>query len=232
MAVTIDTSAKSTGGIDVTTQTISITVGNNANRLLIVGGGAGGNSSSNRTISSVSSNVDGSFGTNIGGGDDANWTAARMFKLVNPTVGAHTITVTWTGQVRQGLAMAISLYDVDQTTPVGTVTSVSGTVATTAPTGAVTLASGDMAVGFICTDSENTLTNSVGTERQKTLNIDGDTAYSLATNTGTGSTSITWATASEKYAAIVAPIKVAGASSSSPARTVSVQQAVKRSSFY
>lgn len=208
--VTYDTSAKSTFTAASATASISITVGANANKVLYVFAGVGDGTLANRTVDSVSSSVNGAFtAVSSGLADDGNFMHLESWKLVNPTAGAHTITVTYvpSGTAEQVLAFAISLYNVDQTTPNGTPTVVNGSVASTAPTAAVTLAANEMAIGAIATDSGPVLSVTTGTERQVTQNVAGDTAYSLASNTGSGSVSITWATGSEAYALVVIPVK-------------------------
>ena len=201
--VTFDTSAKAGCGSS-TTRTITITVANNSNRLLIVMPSAGDGTSSDRVVSSVSSDLDGAF-THVtsGDADDNNFVRTEAWRKTAPTVGTHTITVTYGGTVIAAEAFAISLYGVDQTTPIGTPTTASATSA--APTGAVTLGSDDMAVGGITTDSE-TLSWTTGTSRQVTENCDNDVSSGLATNTGTGSTSVTASTINQPYALVVLPV--------------------------
>jgi hypothetical protein len=203
--VTYDTSAKSGGGTFTSVRTITITVGNNSNRVLIVCSGAGDDTQAHGYIASVTSDLGGTF-VAVSGSEVAStsWVTASAFYLIAPAIGTHTLTVNNVNLNNQIDAMAISLYGVDQSSPFGTV-STSGSTGT-APTASVTLGADDMAVGFINTDSENSLTFTAGTERQKDLNVDSDTAYGLATNTGTGSVAISATTASEKYALLVIPV--------------------------
>ena len=204
--VTLDTSAKGTPGSVVTSCTVAITVANNANRVLIIAVGRGDGEPGGDTVSSVSSSLDGAL-THVGSSDssDNNYCRTEFWRLIAPTAGSHTITVNFSGNVDIAIAMAISLYGVDQTTPIGTPTAVNGTVASTAPTGAVTLGSDDMAVGFISTDSES-LSVTTGTSRQLETNVSSDMSFGLASNTGTGSISITYSQASNLYALTVLPV--------------------------
>lgn len=131
--------------------------------------------------------------------------AGSWWYLTAPSTGAQTITVTYAGGAtcEQAEAMAISLYDVNQTTPVGATVQVNGSAASTAPTtGNVTLTANQMLVAGIATDSGNQVDIATGVQRQSEINVGGDTAYALATNTGTGSVAITWTTNNETYALV------------------------------
>lgn len=205
--VTYDTSAASACGVGVATRTINITVGNNTNRVLIVMAGAGDSVLADRTVDSVSSDVDGAF-THVTSSDADDGAYCRMegWRLIAPTVGAHVITITYSGGATQAaVAGAISLYGVDQTTPIGTPTVVNGTVSSTTPNGAVTLGSDDMAVGGLMTDS-TTLSWTTGTSRQVVANCDTDVSYGMASNTGTGSISVQASTGDFLYALVVLPV--------------------------
>jgi len=206
--VTYDTSAKAGCGVGIATRVITITVANNPNRLLLVGAGAGDATIGDRTVDSVSSNLDGAFtAVSSGAADDANYTRSDFWRLIAPSVGTHTITVTYSGGATDaGEAAAISLYGVDQSTPIGTPTVVNGTVASTTPNGAVTLGGDDMAVGVLFTDANTTLSWTTGTSRQVTTGCASDVCYGLVSNTGTGSVSVQATTDNEKYALVVVPV--------------------------
>lgn len=201
--VTYDTSAESTGGTATNTQTISITVAANSNKLLLVFPSAGNDNLANAVVTVVSSSVDGAF-TSVGGVNGTAWVRTECWRLTAPTAGAHTLTVTWTNTCSQVYATAISLYNVDQTTPVGAATTSGGSG--TGPTGAVTLGADDMAVGQCATDAEGTLASTVGTHRQNIASLGADIDVSLATNTGTGSISTTWTSGNDSFAVVVVPV--------------------------
>jgi hypothetical protein len=205
---TYDTSAISACGVGIATRVINITVASQSNRCLIVAAGAGDNVIADRTVDSVSSDVSGAF-TLVGSAsaDDANFCRMEMWRLIAPATGAHVITVTYSGGATgAAVAGAISLYGVDQSTPIGTPTVVNGTVASTTPNGAVTLGSDDMLVAGLFTDSDSTLSWTIGTSRQVATGCASDTCFGLATNTGTGSISAQASTSNEKYALVVIPV--------------------------
>jgi hypothetical protein len=206
--VAFDASAKAGCGVGIGTRVISITIGNNANRYVIVCTGAGDATIGDRTVDSVSSNVDGAF-TLISSatGDDANYCRVEMWQKVAPTVGAHTITVTYSGGATDAAeAAAVSLYNVDQATPVGTPVVPNGTVASTTPNGAVTLGTDDMAVAVLFSDSDATLSWTSGTSRQVTTGCASDVCYGMATHTGSGSVSLQATTENFKYGMVVIPV--------------------------
>lgn len=213
--VTIDTSAQSTkdatAGIP-DTRTVAITVASNTNRALFITTPAGEGTLDVRTVDGVSSSVNGAF-THVASSDADNgtWSRTEWWYLLNPTAGAHTITVTYatgTTSIDSAAALAISLYGVHQTVPVGTPT-VDASTGATGGTGAVTLSSGDMALGGISSDA-TTITTTAGTELQKQTSVptgSPDNCYELATNTGTGSVSITFTSGTTGYAISVIPVK-------------------------
>lgn len=206
--VTYDTSAISACGVGIATRVVNITVANNANRLLVIAAGAGDSVIADRTVDSVTSDVGGTWAlVTSGAADDANFCRMEMWRLIAPAVGAHVITVTYSGGATgAAVAGAISLYGVDQSTPIGTANPVNGTVASATPNGAVTLGADDMLVAGLFSDSDSTLSWTVGTSRQVATGCASDTCFGLATNTGTGSISAQASTANQKYALVVIPV--------------------------
>lgn len=117
-------------------------VSNNANRVLVL---IASFSQSVATIGTVTTHWD-STGTNqagvaVGVGVDTGAGAGSvfMFRILAPTVGSTlTVRVDWTGGASAVILGGLSLYDVDQTTPIsnnssdaGSGTSASSTVTTT-----------------------------------------------------------------------------------------------------
>lgn len=191
--VTLDTSAKSATTSSIQSQTISITVASNSNRCLFVGTPSGETTLADRAVDSVSSSVNGAF-THLASSDadNANFCRTEWWYLIAPTAGAHTITVTYTsggGNTATACACAISLYNVDQTTPCDSPATDSSTTVSTS-TQSETLTAQQMMLGIIASDSNTSLTINTGTERQKTEGVITDMCFALATNAGSGSTSI------------------------------------------
>jgi hypothetical protein len=204
-SVTIDTSSSSGAITTGSDYTLAVTVAGNANRVLYVCTGSGVAAGAD-DINAVSSSVDGAF-TEVGKVSDSNWCNSQIWRLVNPTAGAHTITVDVLNNAVQSVGFALSLYNVDTSDPDDAPATANGTGA--APTAAVTLTATEMAIGILFTDSATGVSVTTGTQRQEVENIGADTAGSLASNTGSGSVSITWATVSELYAVVVVTVNSA-----------------------
>jgi hypothetical protein len=78
-----------------------------------------------------------------------------------------------------------------------------------------------MALGGISSDA-TTITTTVGTEQQKQIDVataSPDNCYELATNTGTGSISITFTSGTTGYAISVIPVLQSGGSPPAPPRS-------------
>lgn len=200
-SVQLDTTAAEASPGTTGDFTISITVGNNANRILYVGVAKGGTGGTD-TINGVSSSVNGAFTeVTTNGVSDGNWVNIQVWKLVNPSTGAHTITVD-TSATAQYCGHAVSLYTVNTNSVNGTIAISSGTG--TAPSATSTLGSGGMALGFLCTDSETGVSVTAGTQLLENEGVSSDIAQSTANRTGNGT--ITWATTSNGYAVAVVPV--------------------------
>lgn len=204
--VAIDTTAKAGGASPSITSVVTITVnGANSNRCLVVVAGAGDpDGTGHRVITGVNSVLGGAFtkitGTEVASSD---WVGGSGWYLLAPANGSHVITVTYTNTCDQTDAFALSLYNVDQSTPFGTAataTAISGTAS-----GSVTLGSDDLLVAFICTDAA-ALTNTVGTRAQYDANVGGDTSFEAGTNTGTGSIAYTSTLTSDDWVWIGIPV--------------------------
>ncbi len=140
-AVAVD-AVNSTTVANASTGTVTLTVGSGANRLLIVGV----SDNNKRTISSVTVNTTLTM-TSIGSQTDGATTKIQMFSLINPPAGLNTVQVTWSGGGVNGVIGAISFTGVNQTTPLGTFASATGT--STAPSVNVTSAAGEIVVDTV-----------------------------------------------------------------------------------
>jgi hypothetical protein len=205
--VTIDAVSTNSFGTGAVSHTNVMTIGNNANRVLyfLAGAGASGGSSN---ISTAPVATPGGAMTFIGVVGDTNFMVAHVYRLTAPAVGSISVVSTWTTSQTTENCVLISLYNVDQTTPEDTITKVANTTGT-APTGAVTLTSSEMAIGVLATDSQLNVSVTTGTQRSEKEDIGTDITVSTASNTGTGSTSITWAQDDNGYALIVVPVNAA-----------------------
>jgi hypothetical protein len=209
--VTIDASNNGTGSFNsggLTSVTVTLTVASNSNRVVYVyvcGGGTGGV----EDVTGVSSNVDGAL-TDIGTATDSNFLYVSVWRLLNPTAGAHTFTASFGSfTTTDAVAFAISLYNVNQTTPNDTLVTASGS--STGPTASGSLVTGDMAVGALMSDDNAGIAVTTGTQQREVENIGGgnDTSGSLATNTGNGTIAITWSQDATGWAVAYVPVNQA-----------------------
>jgi hypothetical protein len=163
--------------------TVTGTVGNNANRVLI-GYVAFRTlvtepSAVAMTWNSVSMTQIGSK-VNFGGSPYAIW----VFGLIAPATGAQTISTSWTGGNVDSVALgAVSLYNGDQTT--GWQNSGSDTGTSTAPSSSVTTANGNAVVVCHGNDNASSTVINQGTSAwiEGALNGNYAMAYKLSTTT-------------------------------------------------
>lgn len=120
---------------------VAVTVAAGNRRCLIAQVGTFGGS-----VTGVSSSVDGALtqvGTTASGADGET----SQWRLTNPTVGAHTITVTCGGGTTE-IAGVVSVWDdVNQTTPMQNATT-SVVTPTSTPSLSVTVGGGNKGIGF------------------------------------------------------------------------------------
>ena len=159
---------------NVTTTSWSQSIDNGPNRLLLVGVAFGG---TGRTITSmtfggVNLSFVGSSGVNRG---------LEIWKLVNPTVTTATLVANWSG-LQDAVFWSGSFTNVDQTTPLGTFQSASGS--STAPSVTVSSATGKLLVDVLAAAGDaGTLTQGGG----QTLICSGNTGTGSANARGGGS---------------------------------------------
>ncbi len=148
-----------------------------------------------------------------------SWTMV-MFALANPATGSNTLQANWTGA---GHAI-IGMQTFTGVSSLGTVSKGTAASGNTSQSVTGTLGANDMLVGcFAYNSSPSNTSVSVGTQRFE----DGDPAANFATNTGTGSISITWtrgvnATAAFMGVPLLAPTNsISSSPSSSPSTSIS-----------
>lgn len=120
--------AATTRDVNATSSTVfTHTVGStSSNPFLSVGVMSKDSTAGDTVVSSVSSSVNGAF-TQAADSGFANTVRAGMWYLAAPSTGLHSITVTWAGVNDQTMSCAISLYGVDQNSPLNATSSVTGT---------------------------------------------------------------------------------------------------------
>lgn len=208
MAVTLD-AVNAGGQVDASQSlTFSVTVANNANRLLLVGvsvGAAsdGGTKPPTATFNGVSMNL---VTTKQSGSDASTAGYAALFSLVAPAVTTANVVVdlngTSTADIQGG---AISLYGVDQTTPLGTAVVGNGNAQSQTSVTVTGVDSGNMAVNAVAAGSALSATNSHTDAWMQNNNAGtaaGNSGGQYASGSGADIT-MTWTiTASEWWASI------------------------------
>ncbi len=200
---TITFDAASNGTVDNdTTITISHTVANQNDRIMIVG--VSYSSTATVTVAFGSQSL-ASLGIRAGGTG-----AIQMFYLLAPTVQTANVVVTFSG-ARSGVAGVTSWYNVDQLDPLGSQVNDAGTSAGPA-TVTVISATGEVVVDTaMCRNSVQTLT--VGASQTERWNaVDGGTNTRGAGSNEAGAASVTmsWTLgASCNWAIMAVPLKPA-----------------------
>ena len=114
-----------------------------------------------------------------------------IWRLVAPATGAHNTVVTFSGTCAKLFANILSLTDVDQTTPLGTVASASGL--SQLATVNVSSASGEMVIDFLQLFGSNpsyTPTAGAG-QTARIINQDSSSGDSLDSSTEAGASTVT-----------------------------------------
>ena len=210
MAIAHDATASATnnaGGV----ATVNLTIAAGSNLFLIVSvemrnaGGAVGSVSTCKWNTTETMTLIDAY-TNPGG----NY-RVELWGLVNPTTGAHSVSLTYTGTIGRGIAGASSYSGVNQSTPTGTAAHADGT--STAP--AVTLTSAAGEVGYACcgwNGSAGGAGTSNDTQRYKTITTAGSGELGGGAQEAPGAASVTidWTITSTIWTVTGVPIKPAG----------------------
>ncbi len=204
-ALAID-SASSAGCGSCTSLSWSHTV-SGTNRLLVVGpsGYDTADSVTGATYNSVSMTVVPSSSTSNG-----NHTISQ-YGLIAPSTGANTVLVSATGPMTDLGAGAVSYTDAHQTTPFGTAVTATGT--STTPTVNVSSAADEIVVDALNILHNGTLTVGAGqTQRWQAIGGSGFIKYAGSTETGSATTTMSWANStSQAWAISAVPVKPVGA---------------------
>lgn len=135
----------------------------------------------------------------------------EQYYMAAPASGPNTVQVSTSGNPAFELsAGCVSATNVHQTTPVGTVTTGSGT--STTPSVTVTSATGELVVDTLIIVHSGTLTVGGGqTERWNDVGASGFTKYAGSTEPGAASTAMAWGnSSSQAWAMAGTPFKEVG----------------------
>lgn len=132
---------------------------------------------------------------------------AALYYLTDPTTGSNTISVTFTGSVFDFGGVALSVTGADQSTPLGTANTASGT--STTPSVTITSASGELVLDTLIIAHSGTLT--VGgsqTQRWNAITGGGFIKGGASTEDGAASVTMSWSNStSQDWAITGVPIK-------------------------
>jgi hypothetical protein len=131
--------------------------------------------------------------TRLGAASSSDNAKIEMWYLLNPSLGANTTTVTFSGSPVQSHAGAISFSGVNQATPFGSFASTTGNSAT--PSLVVTSAADELVLDVVSIRGKRTFTEGSGQSKQWEASF---SAQSSAQSTEPGSANVTMSwTASE-----------------------------------
>ena len=184
--------AKSTG----TTTTISnFTVGSGYLRLLVVG------ATSNVSLADATVTYDGTSLTEVSGGSSA----CKLFYLLNPDIGSGDIVLT-TSSSGNNVIGATSWFNVNPTTPFGTLVAASGTGTTATVT--VTTTTGEVVVDNLSTTDDATAAT-VGADQAERWNDTQSTRIGAGSSqAGADGGVMSWTlTDSDNWVIVAVPIK-------------------------
>lgn len=188
------------------TGTVTITIGSGDNRVLLLkfsinAANTGGTGTFG--VTSVSSDVDGAFTLAKAQGvttEASPLNRAELWYLVNPTTGAHTVTVTHPsdgGGTKYSVLVLEEWTGVDQTTPFSATAgsqAASGTVTTT-----ITSAAGEFVTDIVSARGHSAATYVVGAGQTQTNNSENDGSVSAYNNvnlasyeSGAASVTMSW----------------------------------------
>lgn len=139
-----------------------------------------------------------------------------LYSLIAPATGANNVQVTSTPGVATELTGgAVSFTDCHQTTPTGTAVTGSGTSAT--PSVNVSSAATEIVLDNLSIFHDGTLTVGAGqTQRWNAIGVGGFAKYAGSTETGAGTTTMSWSNStSQAWAISAVAVKPTGAASSS-----------------
>ena len=170
-SVTYDSDNEAVAAVATSVTIGSFTVANNANRAMVVGVACWSAVAGDGVVSSVNHNGSttgwASVITRVDGSNDR----ASLWRKVTPAAVSATVVVTMTGTCGELGANALSVWDVDQTTPIAGATGADGTAAPLTVT--VSAATGDLVYDVAYhygTPTSYTLT--VGASQTARANVD------------------------------------------------------------
>jgi len=223
-SVTYDADGEASGTAVASVTIGAFTVANNANRCLMVGWGGWDDNGGDLTLSSITHNSSTAGWSQVHLRSAGSGDRAAIHRKIAPSAASSTVVVTMVGTCQSLGAHALSVWDVDQTTPTAGATG--SDVTGGALTVNVSAATNDMVYDVVYCYGDGNFTYAPGasqTERADILVTDytGDTTR-LAASTEPGATTVTmsWSAAVGELisgAQAACAIKVVAAAAGHPA---------------
>lgn len=134
---------------------------------------------------------------------------AELWRLAGPATGSNTVAVSLSTTEQEVSAGVMSFTGVDQTTPVGTAATATGSGTT--PSVAVSSTTGELVVDALAIENAGTLSVGAGqTSRYNTFGAGGWNKHAGSTEPGAVSTTMSWSdTVGGEWAIIGVPMKPA-----------------------
>lgn len=169
--------------------TLSVTIAANSNRALYFCSGYNDNTPATK-ITGATLGGSQNFVRVTGDGEDTGIVQSEMWRLLAPATGTANIVVSFTG-AENGSLGALTVYNVDQTTPERNVTHTNGGAATA--TGTATSVSGDLTFSCVTVKSSSSAPTGSETERFEVAldgsrRTAGETLQATTTSTSVGFT--------------------------------------------
>ena len=201
--------ATSSGSADnVTSLTVSHTMTTQTNRLLLVwtaARDAAGDQASGVTYA-------GTAMTQVATVGPFNNIRVALWRLTAPATGANNIIATWPDAQADVSLHAMSFSDVDQTTPLGTAATATGTSAT--PSVDVTSVAGDRVVDGAVNEGTGTA-GTPGANQTERIDVNANFRLLASTEEATGATTtMSWTAGNNNWATIAVALKRASLNSS------------------
>lgn len=204
---------------------------------------ASANSAALTSVTPTSVKWGGSGGTNLtmqGSAITYNSAVRRMscWTLLAPAAESNTLYCLWPSNQDNTSLMGVSATGVDQTTPIGTLASATGT--NNSPTVNATTVADDLVVGMVGVWADGTSpTVTVGAGQTARQEIEGgafgDDGWGVCTETATGtSTTTNWTTTGNvgAWGVFALPLKPVAAATGRPPLSRPSLQAVSRGAFH
>ena len=200
-ASTLTFDAASSGSSSTASLSFSHTTGTGENRLMIVSQGTQGGA--------TSLTYGGRSFTQLGTSTISGVVGSAMWYMLNPPSGAHTISATFTGTLRNILAVT-TFSGVNQSAPFGTAVSAKSAAGSTAPTVTVSTTTGEIVIDHVAADNGPTAAEGASQTERHDVAIGSDIRLAASTQAGADGGVMSWTLGtSQPWVMFAIPIKPA-----------------------